>query len=511
MLLKHVFLVQMIVELVMAATRSLVFYSWQSDLPNVTNRNFILQALENAAKTLRNDNSLQVEPVIDRDTFGVPGSPNISETIFGKIDQARVFVCDISIINQDVIKENPNVRLTPNPNVLLELGYALKALGDKQIILVLNDAYGIPESLPFDLRMRRVTRYHTPKEDQDRASERKRLEGMLTDALRASLSTIDTPLPGEVIQPASRADQARIAIEADRPDQDSLVRQYMADVANRIDSMTPVFAGDDPDEQLLRSVEESTEMVCEFAQLAEIIVQKKATEAGRALYKGFGGILDLYTFPPPPRGLTHKMYDHDFAKFLGHELFVTFFSFLLREERWELMADLLDEDLYARKSDFEQPGLVSFSHLSELLDSLDKLRKYRLKLNRLSPRSDLLNERHTNGDLAKIVPMEQFAEADYFLFVRVQIQPVKAPQWPEWLPWSSLYLRQIPGFLQRAKRAKYAQQLLLPLGVEDISTLRSLLVERAGSLEMAWKTEPFRMGFWDHILAGFDFNSIGSF
>ena len=81
----------------MTVTPGIVFYSWQSDLPNVTNRNFILQALENAAKALRNDGSLQVEPVIDRDTVGVPGSPNISETIFGKIDQARVFVCDISL------------------------------------------------------------------------------------------------------------------------------------------------------------------------------------------------------------------------------------------------------------------------------------------------------------------------------------------------------------------------------------------------------------------------------
>ncbi len=494
----------------MAIMPSLVFYSWQSDLPSATNRNFILQALENAAKVLRNDDSLQVEPVIDRDTAGVPGSPNISETIFGKIDQAKVFVCDISIINQDVRNHIPDARHTPNPNVLLELGYALKTLGDKQIILVLNDAYGMPELLPFDLRMRRVTRYHMVKEDQDRASERKRLEGMLTDALRASLSMIDTPLPGEVIQPISQAEQTRTAIETNRPDQDSLVRKYMADVANHIDSMTPIFTGDDPDEQLLRSLEESTEMVREFAQLAEVIAQKKAVEAGRALYKGFGGILDLYTFPPPPRGLTYKTYDHDFAKFLGHELFVTFFSFLLREERWEMMADLLDEDLYARKADFERPDLVSFSHLSELLDSLDKVRKYRLKLNRLSPRAELLNERHTTGDLANIVPIQQFAEADYFLFVRAQTHAVKDPQWPPWMPWSSIYLQQTPHFLKRAKRAKYAQQLLLPLGVEDISTLRSRLVERAGSLEKAWKSEPYRMGFWDNSLAGFDFNSIGS-
>jgi hypothetical protein len=173
----------------------LVFYSWQSDLPNPTNRTFIQQALENAAKSLRNDDSLQVEPVIDRDTIGVPGSPNISETIFRKINQASVFVCDVSLINQNVLSHVPNARLTPNPNVLLELGYALKRLGDERVILVLNDAYGELELLPFDLRLRRVIRYHMPIEEQNRAPERKRLERMLVEALRSSLSNTAAPLP----------------------------------------------------------------------------------------------------------------------------------------------------------------------------------------------------------------------------------------------------------------------------------------------------------------------------
>lgn len=184
----------------MAIMPGLVFYSWQSDLPNATNRSFILQALEDAAKVLRNDGSIQVEPVIDRDTIGVPGSPNISETIFKKIDQAQVFVCDVSIINQNVHAHIPDARLAPNPNVLVELGYALKRLGDKRIILVQNVAYGEPELLPFDLRMRRVVRYCMTKEDQDRASERKRLEKQLVDALRASLSNTDVPLPDMVDQ-----------------------------------------------------------------------------------------------------------------------------------------------------------------------------------------------------------------------------------------------------------------------------------------------------------------------
>jgi len=505
-LLKRVILDQMGVELVMTTMSGLVFYSWQSDLPGATNKNFILRALENAAKALRNDDSLTVEPVIDRDTLGVPGSPNISETIFGKIDQAQVFVCDISIINLGTIKQNPNARLTSNPNVLLELGYALKTLGDKKIILVLNDAYGVPELLPFDLRMRRVTRYHMPEEDQDRASERKHLEEMLKDALYASLSTVNIPMPGETIQPVSKAEQARIAIEADRPYQDSLVRQYMAELARHIDSMTPIFTGNESDEQLIRATGESTSVVSEFARLAEMITQRKATEAGRAMYKGFGGILDLYTFPPPPRSLRYNLYDHDFAKFLGHELFVTFFALLIREERWELISELFEEDLQARKGHCEPAASVPFSKISQSVVSLEVVRRQRLRSNHPSLHADLLNERHTQGDLANSVPMEHFAEADFFLYLRAQVQEAEVPQNPAlWMPWSWPYLRQPPRYLREAERIRFAQKLLHPLGIEDISTLRERLQERTVPL-----TRILTNGYWPYALAGFNYGTIGS-
>ncbi|HRV93171.1 MAG TPA: nucleotide-binding protein [Anaerolineae bacterium] len=110
-----------------------IFYSWQSDLPPSANRSFILTALERAAKTIHADESIKVEPVIDRDTLGVPGSPNIAHTILEKIEKSDIFVCDVSIINPNRTSE---CRSTPNPNVLIELGYATKALGHERIIMV---------------------------------------------------------------------------------------------------------------------------------------------------------------------------------------------------------------------------------------------------------------------------------------------------------------------------------------------------------------------------------------
>src|SRR5438128_920039 len=107
-----------------------IFYSWQADLPNNTNRGFLQTALEEAAKSLAED--LKVEPVIERDTQNVPGSPDIAKTIFKKIAKSDVFVADITLINPASAE-----RRTPNPNVLLELGYALHSLGDDRIILVI--------------------------------------------------------------------------------------------------------------------------------------------------------------------------------------------------------------------------------------------------------------------------------------------------------------------------------------------------------------------------------------
>jgi hypothetical protein len=174
---------------------STVFYSWQSDLPNATNRSFIERALEIATKSIRDDESIRIEPVIDRDTIGVPGAPDIAETILRKIEQSQVCVCDVSITN-----ESDPSRPTPNPNVLIELGYALKALGPSRIILVMNTAFGKPELLPFDLQMKRVVTYNAPEEASERATERRKLGSILERGLRSILRGIE----GESLETPSR-------------------------------------------------------------------------------------------------------------------------------------------------------------------------------------------------------------------------------------------------------------------------------------------------------------------
>ncbi len=131
-----------------------IFYSWQSDLPNNTNRGFLESCLKKSLKELDKLGPFSIELAIDRDTKGESGTPDITESIFNKIQKSKVFIADISIINAEA-----KGRKTPNPNVLIELGYAAKALGWDKVICVYNLDYGAIDDLPFDLRQRRPLTY----------------------------------------------------------------------------------------------------------------------------------------------------------------------------------------------------------------------------------------------------------------------------------------------------------------------------------------------------------------
>lgn len=457
-----------------------VFYSWQSDLPNATNRGFIQTALERAAKTIRNDDSIEVEPVIDRDTSGVPGAPDIGTTIFGKIEQASVFVCDVSIINN-----TSGTRPCPNPNVLIELGYAIKALGSTKIIMVLNSAFGEPELLPFDLRMKRVLAYHMP-EESDRAEVRRKLETVLTDALRLILT--DVSLQPETIAPAlSIAQQAREAIQTSQPNQKLLTRQFMKWLVGELDQLNPKQPGQPiSHDALVEAIEKSVSLTCEFAKICEVIAVSGNSDAAFELHSRFEDILNHYDKASDLTGVSWNT-DFDFYRFIGYQLFVILFSFLIRERQWNLIADLLNEDIFVSNLPSIKTGHVPFTFVSKNIQLFRDRKSV----------SEIINKLHTEGSLSSLVPMQQFMDADSFLFFRAELQDKNTSAWPtSWMAWSTLYLTQPPRYLLEAYRRKYADQLVGPLGLKDVATLQLRLSERALNLvnlfDNGWFRDPFR-------------------
>lgn len=166
-----------------------LFYSWQSDLPGKDTRNFISDVINSAVKFL----SGTVTVVPDRDTSGELGSPNIETTIFDKIDGCDLFIADLSIVGEYEDSDGKK-KYTPNPNVLIELGYAVKVLSWERIICFINTDYGQEAALPFDLNHHRVTGYSLS--NYEKAEVRKELRDIVSSTVLTLMENGPRPKAG---------------------------------------------------------------------------------------------------------------------------------------------------------------------------------------------------------------------------------------------------------------------------------------------------------------------------
>ena len=167
-----------------------IFFSWASDFnEQKSHKPFIINCLIIISKKLRIKNISILQRFDDKTdciedyrlttdglfeiqnaTIGEKGSKNIVDVIFDRISKCSLYICDVSItLFQPEIIISPekgpykdfNVkmqkkqggRLSPNPNVLIELGYAMCTLNDWEKIILLfdKDEYKV-EDLPFDIR-----------------------------------------------------------------------------------------------------------------------------------------------------------------------------------------------------------------------------------------------------------------------------------------------------------------------------------------------------------------------
>lgn len=158
-----------------------VFYAWQSDSPEETNRYFIRDVVKAAIKELNKE--IEVAMRLDHDTKDVTGMPDIPATIKKKIQECSVFLADLTYV-----AKTDAGKVVSNPNVLFELGFVFGKLGWEKLICVLNTAYGKPDEQIFDLRHHRFPICYNLKEYND--PERKQIQKKLTQDIKGALKEI---------------------------------------------------------------------------------------------------------------------------------------------------------------------------------------------------------------------------------------------------------------------------------------------------------------------------------
>ncbi|NSY41935.1 hypothetical protein [Agrobacterium tumefaciens] len=177
-----------------------LFWSWQSDNDQESGRHFVREVLAELAAEMNSEAEDADRPImddeddtddariaVDHDTLDVGGSPPIADTILRKIREAGVFIADVTPVGTS----KNGQKLLPNPNVMIELGYALRVLEHERIVLLMNRAEGAKSKhLPFDLRhWRKPVSYSLPPKatDEQRAKAANDLKTALRFPVEASL------------------------------------------------------------------------------------------------------------------------------------------------------------------------------------------------------------------------------------------------------------------------------------------------------------------------------------
>ncbi len=182
-----------------------LFYSWQSDLPNNLNRGRIRRAIDDAVAELNKDVDVEDAIRVDQDTQDEPGTPPITDTILRKIEECSVFVPDVSFV-----VGGEEGRPSPNPNVMIEHGYALSVCGDRRFVPVFNTAFGNWEDLPFDMRHKRRPILYKATEDLDE-DERREVRQTLS---REILGALEVMAGAGLLETPEVAPQGYVPVEA---------------------------------------------------------------------------------------------------------------------------------------------------------------------------------------------------------------------------------------------------------------------------------------------------------
>jgi hypothetical protein len=176
-----------------------IFWAWQFDLPGKTGRHFIRGALEAAISQINQTEDID-EPdeefqegklILDYGRKGLKGSPDLANEILKKIDRAAVFIGDVTPVGKGAPhKTDEGVessgKLLMNPNVAIELGYALKSKGTDHVLMVMNGHYGKRADMPFDLGHKGGPIMYNLAPDATPAqidTEKRKLVAVLLDAL----------------------------------------------------------------------------------------------------------------------------------------------------------------------------------------------------------------------------------------------------------------------------------------------------------------------------------------
>ncbi|MEZ2442795.1 hypothetical protein AB6805_13820 [Chitinophaga sp. RCC_12] len=182
-----------------------IFYAYQSDIPKEYGDAFIEGALDKATERILKEQKIKVEVI--KGFQDTPGNTVLIDEMLRRSRDADIVLVDLTITSSKIWNQGRIIpigkwkeirilnkgedKVSPNPNVLLETGYAWALKGSFRTILVMNEAYGSAEKLPVDLKgFRWPIRYNLNRHNfQDAERQKNRLANSFYEAITNAIQS----------------------------------------------------------------------------------------------------------------------------------------------------------------------------------------------------------------------------------------------------------------------------------------------------------------------------------
>jgi hypothetical protein len=265
--------------------------------------------------------------------------------------------------------------------------------------------------------------------------------------------------------------------------------EYLTVFSENLERFRIVGGDGEPDDQIVKSVEEFSHSRNEFIQVFTALTQYADTKSYMPVVHRFFESLIPYLSRPSHINQWNET-DFDNFKFIVHELFLYALALLLRSEHFEPAAYLLSQPYYVPgNSEYGKNATVSYSVFRDYMKSLE-IRNRRINANRLSLRADLLEQRSkTSG-----VQFRHVMQADFVCFFRADLTDSTGYDrwWPETLLYAARHYGPFELFARSTSKA-YLTRTLMLLGISNLDAIKAKLDEYAADRKSLprWQFDSF--------------------
>lgn len=428
------------------AARTTLFYSWQSDNPKT--RNYIEGALREALEKVASEMNVEDAPRLDKDTQGEVGAVSITATIKRKINQSKIFLADVSLID----KGKTGKKLA-NQNVMFELGYAFGKKGESAIMLVANADFGDAKELPFDIAQNRII-FCSPKNDPKAQKLIPNLEG----AIRAHLGLVQEA--EDVIVQEDAKEQLIRSIEDRKPTQTKSEVFFEAIFKRYIELGPEISKGGEKyvklGERTFNAYQQTLPLTVELFDVINVAAEYGDMRPIRTAYKMLGEIAARYD----------QRSNDEYAALLIQEIASIIIGSLAKYERWDEIAELIDTSLTKPSGGIRK---YKIENTYQYPEGIKQFYNQKAGVNYAIPTTPLLQERFVDND--KILQAYVRGSLILMLALRFYYSYISGRLLSE----EEAY---VPEFISQLSSKSYAEKFLAALRVGSIDELKQRLEEK---------------------------------